>query len=110
MRCTRGDVRHRDVYRWDHICSDAFLGGGRLGNDVRTPQKERQCTLLDFVRRTNARRRQTNRSSHGTRPCKTGYTHPNVLSERKSSCARLSCSHLVITGPPSRDAPDKLSP
>ena len=38
-------------------------------------------------------------------------TYPNVLRERNSSGARLSCSHLVITGPPSRDVPPaKLSP
>ncbi len=78
------------------------------------------CAMMSAPRRRNGRARcwillggptLDRRDQHVARYRFAGRAHPKVLKDRKSSGARFSCSHFVITGPPSRDdPPDKLSP
>ncbi len=42
-----------NLNRGDNIRYDALLSRGRLSDDIRPFEKERQCTPLDLIRRTN---------------------------------------------------------
>ena len=78
-----------------------------MRDDVRTAKEEGQGTLLDFVRRADARRDLIN-MWHAANSVQ--GAHPKLLRDRNSSGARFSCSHFVIVGPSRDEPPDKLSP
>src|ERR1700735_4444329 len=43
-------VNHGNLNGWDHVGSDALLGGRCLRYDIRATKKERKGPLLNFVR------------------------------------------------------------
>lgn len=60
------EVGQSDMYGWDDVCCDAFLGRRCLSDDIRSSEKEGKCSLLNLVGRTDAIQRSlsTCRSVH----------------------------------------------